>query len=153
MQPDVGRRVAKAVLGIAYSMTLIGLPLAEAIYFVGGWLGGWLQLAVHLVLFGSVWLGWALKRWEWGLCGATAASAILLVVFVWRNVGHPEPIVRDYGGPYFLGLTVLPFVAGLFYPGKWYVKLGFTVLGILGECVALLLSGCAALIALGPRQD
>jgi hypothetical protein len=131
-------------------MTVIGGFTSDATSFGGGWLGGWLQLAVHLVLCGSVWLGWALNRWEWGLCGATGASAILVAVFVCRNVGHPEPIVADYGGPYLLGLTILPFLAGLLYPGKWYVKLGFTGLGILGECVAVLLTVIAVSILVGP---
>jgi hypothetical protein len=105
------------------------------------------------VLFGSVWLGWALNRWEWGLGAASGASAVLLVVFVWRNVGHPEPIVGDYSGPYLLGLTVLPFVACLFYPGKWYVKLGFMVVGLLGECIALVVSGFVWLVLRGLPVD
>jgi hypothetical protein len=153
MEHCVRSRLAKAVLGVAYSLTLIGGFISDAISFGGGWLGGWLELAVHLVLFGSVWLGWALKRWKWALCGAGGAAAIMLLVYVWRNVVHPGQVMVDHRGPYLLGLTVLPFIAGLFYPGKWYVKLGFTVLGIMGECMALLLIGCAALIILGPVQD
>jgi hypothetical protein len=134
-------------------MTLIGGFITDAISFGGGWSGGWLELAVHLVLFGSVWLGWALNRWELGLCGATGASSILVAVFVCFNVGHPEPIVADYGGPYLLGLTILPFVAGLLYPGKWYVNLGFTVVGLLVECIALLVVGFVGIALTGLPVD
>lgn len=67
-----------------------------------GW-GGWLERAVHLVLFGSVWLGWALNRWELGLCGATGASSILVAVFVCFNVGHPEPMWRTMAALICLG--------------------------------------------------
>jgi hypothetical protein len=153
MERSVRSRLAKAVLGVAYSMTLIGVFIPDTVSFGGGWLGGWLQLAVHLVLFGSVWLGWALKRWKWALCGAGGAAAIMVSVYVWRKVVHPGQVMVDYGGPYFFGLTVLPFVAGLLYPGKWYVKLGFTMLGVLGECVAVLIGGIAVLIFVGPIID
>jgi hypothetical protein len=77
----------------------------------------------------------------------------MVSAYVWRKVVHPGQVMVDYGGPYLLGLTVLPFVAGLLYPGKWYVKLGFTVLGVLGECVAVLLGGIAVLIFVGPIID
>jgi hypothetical protein len=134
-------------------MAVIGMFMLDTISFGGGWLGGWLELAVHLVLFGSVWLGWALKQWKWALCGAGGAGAITLLAYVWGKVVHPGQVMVDYGGPYLLGLTVLPFVAGLFYPGKWYVKLGFTVVGVLGECIALVVVGFVGIALKGLPVD
>jgi hypothetical protein len=152
MERCVRSRLAKAVLGTVYSMAVIGMFILDTVCFGGGWLGG-LELAVLLVLFGSVWLGWALKRWKWALRGAGGAGAITMSAYVWGKVVHPGQVMVDYGGPYLLGLAVLPFVAGFLYPGKWYVKLGFTVMGLLVECITLVVVGFVAIALTGLPVD
>jgi hypothetical protein len=98
-------------------------------------------------------LGWALKQWKYALCGAGGAAAIMVSVYVWRKVVHPGQAMVDYAGPYCLGPTVLPFVAGLLYPGKWYVKLGFTVVGLLVECITLVVVGFVLIALTGLPVD